>query len=81
MIGNMKRFWLSIGIFFCTLLCPFALPVFLYLCYKNKFTIWQSLMPIIIAIFICCLIFVLYAWWYMWDMNNFCDSAEQNGLF
>ena len=33
------------------------------------------------AIFICCLIFVLYAWWYMWDMNNFLNSAEQNGLF
>ena len=77
----MKRFWLSLGIFFSTLLFPLALPVFLYHCYKSKWTIWQCFKPIILAILVGCLIFILFACLWMWGMNDFCNQAEQNGYF
>lgn len=77
----MKRFWLSLGIFFSTLLFPLALPVFLYHCCKSKWTIWQCLKPIILAILVGCLIFILFACLWMWGMNDFCNQAEQNGYF
>ena len=77
----MKRFWLSLGIFFSTLLFPLALPVFLYYCYKSKWTIWQGLKPIILAILVVCLIFIFFACFWMCGMNDFCNQAEQNGYF
>ena len=77
--GCLWEYFLVLCCFLLLCLCFYIIVINLNGLYGNVFK------PIILAILVGCLIFILififYACLWMWGMNDFCNQAEQNGYF
>ena len=68
--------------YFLVLCCSLLLYLCFYILVINLNGLYGNVFkPIILAILVGCLIFILFACLWMWGMNGLCNQAEQNGCF